>query len=564
MLPFGIFDRRIKDIKRLHQIVNVLVKHGFGHYLQRIDLHRYLETAKSSLRLRRPEYREKARINGPERIRLVLEELGPTFIKFGQILSTRPDLIPLEFIQEFKKLQDEVPSFEFIEVELIMESEFGRPTSELYKNFHHQPVAAASIAQVHEARLKSGEKVVVKIQRPRIRELIDTDLDILFFLANLVQKRIPKSEIYDPVGIVREFSKSIKKELDFKREGRNVDRFGSNFKDDETVYIPKIFWDLTTGKILTMEKIEGIKVTDARRLEKAGLDKKIIAVNGARSILKQIFIDGYFHGDPHPGNIMVLKDNVIAFLDFGIVGRIDERTQGMMAELLTAVLRQDVESIVKIFRKVGLVSDEVEWKEFKSDLNDFIEQYYGLPLKEMEMGKIINELFQIVFRHRIRIPPDYFLLEKALVTVEGIGRELDPDFDMVAETKPFMRQLILRKYSPKYVQKELINISGEFLEFFKAFPEEFQEILAKIKAGKLKVEFEHKGLENLISVLDKVSNRIAFSIIIGALIVGSSLIIQTGKGPIVFGFPLLGITGFLIAGVLGLWLAIAILRAGRL
>ena len=564
MLPWRRFDRGIKDITRLRQIVNVLVKNGFGHYLQRIDLHHYLELARNSLHLNLPDYRRQVRISGAARIRLVLEELGPTFIKFGQILSTRPDLVPLDLVEELKKLQDDVPSFETWQARRILEKELGRPVTRLFKSFRDEPLAAASMAQVHQARLKSGERVVVKIQRPGIRETIETDLDILFFLANLAQKRIPRSEIYDPVGIIREFAKSIRKEMDFKREGRSIDRFARDFAGDETVHIPRVFWKLSTDRVLTMEEVDGIKISDYPALEAAGLDRKIIAVNGARAILKQIFIDGFFHGDPHPGNIMVLPENVIAFLDFGIVGRIDEKIRGRLGDIFSAVLNRDVDALVRTFQKIGLVKGEVDWDEFRADLADLIEEYYGLPLRELEMGKIINESFQIVFRHRIRIPPAYFLLGKAMVTVEGLGQELDPDFDMVGEARPFIRRLLLRKYSPEVIRRDLFRISGELLELFKVFPEEVQEILAKIKSGRLKVEFEHRGLGSLITVLDKVSNRVSFSIIIGALIVGSSLIIHSGKGPLIFGFPLLGVVGYLAAGVLGLWLVIAILRSGRL
>ncbi len=555
MLP-GI-AQKIHNIQRLHQILQVLITYGFGYIVDRLNIKRRFIKFKP---LKKPDVSSRPL---PVRVRKVLEELGPTFIKLGQILSTRPDLIPLEFCKEFEKLQDEAPIIEYEKVKAQIENELKHPINKIFSNFSSQPIAAASLAQVHLAELKTGRKVVVKVQRPNIKKVIITDLEILYGLAKLGEKYIKESQIYNPVGVVEEFKKTILKEIDFNIEANNIERFRRNFKDDDTVYVPQVFRDLSTAKILTIERIEGIKITDIERIEKSGLNRKQIAINGANAVLKQIFIHRFFHADPHPGNIFVLDNNRIAFVDYGMVGRLDEETKFQLASILTGVVEQDVSGIIDSLIVMGAV-EEADIKRLSLDLEELMDSYYGIPLKELKMGQFLMDIINVVLQNKIKIPPSLFLLSKALITIEGVGKKLDPEFNVALCIKPFVEKLVREKYSLKRIAKELKKFTKELYVFTSSLPKDLSLIFNKIKKGNLKVEFEHKGLKNFILQMDKVSNRIAFSVIIAALIIGSSIIMQTNRGPLFLGFPVLGIFGFLIAGILGLWLVIAILRSGKL
>jgi len=549
--------QKIHNIQRLHQILQVLITHGFGYIVDRLNIKTRFIKFKPLKKL------DASSQPLPVRVRKVLEELGPTFIKLGQILSTRPDLIPLEFCKEFEKLQDKAPAIEYEKVKAQIENELKQPINKIFSNFSPQPIAAASLSQVHLAELKTGKKVVVKVQRPNIRKVITTDLEILYGLAKLAEKYIKESQIYNPVGMVEEFKKTILKEIDFNIEANNIERFRRNFKDDDTVYVPEVFRDLSTAKILTIERIEGIKITDIERIEKSGLDRKQIAINGANAVLKQIFIHRFFHADPHPGNIFALDNNRIAFVDYGMVGRLDEETKFQLASILTAVVERDVSGVIESLIATGVV-EEADVKRLSLDLEELMDSYYGIPLKELKMGQFLMDAINVVSQNKIKIPPSLFLLSKALITIEGVGEKLDPEFNVAIQIKPFVERLVREKYSLRRIAKELKKFTKELYVFTSSLPKDLSLIFNKIKRGNLKVEFEHKGLENFILQMDKVSNRIAFSVVIAALIIGSSIIMQTNKGPLFLGFPVLGIFGFLIAGILGLWLVIAILRSGKL
>lgn len=548
----GKIRRQLKHIQRSREIANVLIKHGFGHLIERMEL---------KLPRRKRAEEEKTRIPAPVRARLVLEELGPTFIKFGQILSMRPDLIPIEFVEEFKKLQDMVPGFGHGDVELQIKKELGAPVKELFDSFNKEPLAAASIAQVHNAVL-DGEDVVIKVQRPQIEDIIEADLDILFNLARLITKHIPESRLYDPVGIVEEFAKTIRKELDFTVEARNAEKFKRNFADDPTVYIPNIHWGLTSKRILTMEAIQGTKISDLDE-ELDEETRKRLSENIARSYMKQILVDGFFHGDPHPGNIFITDSEFIAFMDFGIMGRVDDYMKEKLANLFIGIIQRDTEKIVDEFLDIGIVSDETAIPEFKSDISDLIEEYYGTSLKQVEISTMMNEVMKTALKHRIRIPANFSLLIKALVTMEGICRELNPDFNLTETSKPFVESLVAERiHLGRIINRFMGNIS-EFNELVTVIPRRLNQILSKLQEGKLVIDLEHKGLNRVISELDTASNRLSVSLIISAIIVGSSVIVLTDKGPLLLGFPVFGILGFVIAGVLGMGLVISILRSGR-
>lgn len=552
-----------RNIKRYRQIFSVLLKYGFDDIVERLKLDTIVKIGRKITRTGKSVERLE-HLTTAQRLRMALSDLGPTFIKLGQVLSTRPDLVPLEFVKELEKLQDQAPPFPPEEAMKIVSSQLNMPISDVFSSFSDEPIAAASIAQVHKAVLLNNQPVAVKIQRPKIKSTIETDINILYDLASLVEKYFHESELYDPKGIVNEFAKTIRSELDFVREGRNIDRFRNYFKNDSTIYLPLVYWDYTTSSMLTMEYIDGVKVSDIDFSQRRDLDRKIIARNGAKATLKMIFEIGLFHADPHPGNIFVLKNNVLAPLDFGMVGRLDEQTKNYLQNLLSAIVERNIDKIIKIFIDAEVIDETKDTRLLRIDLNDFIDTYYGIPLGQLKIEQLLTDLIEVLRRHRIALLADVVLMAKALATIESVGRSLDPDFNMMTFIEPYARKLMLQPIIPKKQLKEMRQLAQETEELIKILPSELRYILRKVKKGRMNLIFEHRGLEQLITEMDRSSNRLAFSLIIAALIIGSSIIVFFDKGVHIFGFSVFGLIGYVIAAILGLWLVIAILRSGKL
>jgi len=555
--------QKIRDIRRLNQILRILTKHGFGFAVQQLHLEEHAigrGIIKTRVLRRFTEPPESRAV----RLRKVLEELGPTFIKLGQILSVRPDLVPLDLCYELSKLQDRVPPFGYEDVKKQIKESFGSYPDKIFASFDPVPFAAASLGQAHRAQLKTGENVVVKVQRPDIRKMIETDIDILYSLAQLANRYMQDIKFFDPITIVDEFSKTITKEIDFTYEAHNIDKFRKNFKDSTAVHIPRIYWEYTKSRVITTEEITGIRMSDYLTQPHSDEEKKAVAANGANAILQQIFIDGFFHADPHPGNLFILPDNAAAFVDFGIVGRLDEDTRDMVVSLLIAVSTKNMNGVLKALEMIGVFVEEESVRDFRHDISDFVERFYDIPLKQIEISTILPQAVELMTRHKLKIPPQFHIMIKAIVTMDGVARQLDPDFNTIAHTRPFVERLVHERHDPKRIFKDVAIYSSELLDILKVIPKDTYEIIKKIKTGTLKIEFEHQGLSKFIAEMDKSSNRISFSLVISALIIGSSLIIMANKGPLVYGFPVLGILGFVFAGLLGLGLAIGILRSGRL
>jgi ubiquinone biosynthesis protein len=551
---------RKQDFRRFSHIASVLARHGFHEFLDRLKARYHGLPRRTFIRQSPP----RGAISAPERLRLAFEELGPTFIKFGQVLSSRPDIIPAEYIQELSKLQDDVPEFPFEDARKLIESQLKRPVTDIFLHLDEKPRAAASLAQVHRAKLLSGDDVAVKVQRIGVDKVIENDIRILREFAGLVERRIPESRRYEPRGLVDEFARSIRHELDFVREGRNIDRFRKYFSGTPIVYIPKVYWELTTPKVLTIEYIDGIKITDIASLDAAGLDRKAIAVNGANITLKEVFEFRFFHADPHPGNLFVCENNIIAPVDFGMTGTIEEDVADQMSGVFLAVLEKDVDGLVKNLRALGVAEDVEDIRSFKIDVRDLVDRYYGLPLSKIEIGGVFRELMGIVQRYRLRLPHNFAMIGKALMITEGVGRALYPDFNILEIAKPYARRLLWKRYDPRRQLNEMRKTGAEALDFLKALPTDLKEIFAIIRKGKFTMLFEHRGLELLVDELDRSSNRISFAVVIAALIVGSSLIFQTRVGPTFFDYPIIGLAGFLLASILGIWLLIGIMRSKRL
>ena len=555
--------QKIRDIRRLNQILRILTKHGFGFAVQQLHLEEHAigrGIIKTRVLRRFTEPPESRAV----RLRKVLEELGPTFIKLGQILSVRPDLVPLDLCYELSKLQDRVPPFGYEDVKKQIKESFGSYPDKIFASFDPVPFAAASLGQAHRAQLKTGENVVVKVQRPDIRKMIETDIDILYSLAQLANRYMQDIKFFDPITIVDEFSKTITKEIDFTYEAHNIDKFRKNFKDSTAVHIPRIYWEYTKSRVITTEEITGIRMSDYLTQPHSDEEKKAVAANGANAILQQIFIDGFFHADPHPGNLFILPNNAAAFVDFGIVGRLDEDTRDMVVSLLIAVSTKNMNGVLKALEMIGVFVEEESVRDFRHDISDFVERFYDIPLKQIEISTILPQAVELMTRHKLKIPPQFHIMIKAIVTMDGVARQLDPDFNTIAHTRPFVERLVHERHDPKRIFKDVAIYSSELLDILKVIPKDTYEIIKKIKKGTLKIEFEHQGLSKFIAEMDKSSNRISFSLVISALIIGSSLIIMANKGPHVYGFPVLGILGFVFAGLLGLGLAIGILRSGRL
>lgn len=563
MLTFFRLNRNIRAIRRYRNVLGILIKYGFGHVVEQLNISYYLELGRRIVTLGTAP-KEIGRLTQPVRLRLAMEELGPTFIKLGQILSTRPDVLPREYIEEFRKLQDTVPSLPVEEIVVQVERELGYPVGEIFAEFSPTPLAAASIAQVHRGRLNTGEEVVIKVRRPGISQLVATDLDILLGLAYLIEHHIPAAGIYDPIALVKEFRRTINREMDFAREGRTIDRFAANFAGDEKVHVPKVFWDQTGETVLTMEFIHGIKISDFDRLVTAGHDLQAVARNGADAILKQVLVHGFFHGDPHPGNIYILPGDRICFLDYGMFGRLTEELKYQLIDLIVAILQRDVDRVLKHLLFSSDLTEEIPVHQVKRDLSEFIDEYYGVPLEDIHAGRLLSEFIEILTNYRIRFPSDLMLLAKTLITIEGIGRQLDPQFNMIAHMQPFIENLVRERLSPTNLGRDFLRIAQSYGALVKNLPGDLKELINRVNRNKFKIDLEHRGLDRLINDIDKSSNRLSFSLLIASLIVGSSLIMLTNKGPMLFGFPVLGFLGYLIAGFLGLWLAIAILRSGRL
>ncbi|ANA40775.1 ubiquinone biosynthesis protein UbiB [Geobacter anodireducens] len=561
MLSVFQFNRNIRSLRRYRQIVRVLVKYGFEHALSLMGLSRFVARGRRLFRKPEPEL---TRLSPAERMRLALEELGPTFVKLGQILSTRPDVIPRSFVLEFARLQDQVPSFPFEDALDQISRELGRDPEERFSFIDPEPLAAASIAQVHRARLVSGQEVVIKVRRPGVVEAVETDIDAMMGLAVLAERHLPRSDIYDPVGLVKEFARTIRREMDFAREGHTIERFAENFAGDPTLYFPTVHWDCTARGLLTMEFINGIKVSDTAALERAGMDRRLIARRGADAFLKMVLTHGFFHGDPHPGNVLILPDNVICLLDYGMVGRLDAQLKGYLTDILLAIVQRDVDEVISLLLYSGEIADTLDTRALKRDLAGLIDNYYETPLQEIEVGRVLLEFLEVITTYHIKFQPDLMLLAKALVAIEGMGRELDPTFDMVEHLRPFMKQAVRDRFSPRQLIREM---NSNFLSYFtlaRNLPRDLKELLNRINRNKFKIDLEHRGLDRAMREFDKSVNRLSSSLIIAALIVGSSIVMQTDKGPKFLDFPVFAFMGYTIAGFIGLWWVVAIIRSGRL
>ena len=558
----GAIGRTYRHLNRYQRILRVLFKYGFNDLVDRLHIDQYLE---SGLQMINRKPREQiARLSRPERLRLVFEELGPTFIKLGQLLSTRPDLIPAEYLDELARLQDEVPPFSLAEVHAIFREELGRSPDEVFHYFDAEPLAAASIGQVHRARLDSGPEVVVKVQRPDIENVIAVDLEILAHLAGLMEQYLEEVQGHRPTAIVQEFARSLSREIDFAVELANVQRFARQFKSNAAIHVPLVYPELSTPRVLVMEYVLGIKASMAGQLREQGYDLPLIAERGATLVMEQIFVHGFFHADPHPGNLFILPDNVVCFIDFGQMGRLSRKDREDFTDLVLDLVAGDERTVVEGVLKVTVQLGEVDRESLGRDLGGLVDLYLYRPLGELEAGRILQDLLDLVTRHKLTFKPAFYQMMKALSTVEGVGLMLDPKLELIRLARPFMRRIRLERMRPARLAEEIARTGSGYLQLLRELPEELRTILRQLRGGRMRIEFEHRGLQALGAALDRVSNRIAFAIVLAALIVGSSLIVLSDIPPHWHDIPVIGLLGFLVAGIMGFWLLLSIIRHGRM
>jgi ubiquinone biosynthesis protein len=492
---------------------------------------------------------------------MAIEELGPTFIKFGQALSTRSYLLPPDYAVELAKLQDMVRPFPFEEVEATIACDLGQSPASLFEEFDREPFASASIAQVHKAVLRGGDRVCVKVQRPAVRETLELDIMILGDLARLLETHVPEARQYDPVGIVREFERTSRREVDFTLEATSMTVFARNFADDLTVRIPFVHKQYCSCRVLTTEFIDGIKISEVERLRVAGLDTASIARIGARAVLKQVFEYGLFHADPHPGNLFVTSDGKIAPVDFGIVGRLTKDEVSDLAELMIGIVEGDSESLLAVMERLQMLPDDVRRRDVVEEIMLLSEKYGSLKLGELNFKELFSELVSFMRRYRIRMRTEFLLLGKALSIYEEVGRVLDPEFSMMEEAKPYVAKLARRRHILSALMGKRGRAIADAVSRLSSVPSDLAHVLSLAREGKLKIEFEHVGLEKITGEIEKASNRLAFSLLVAALIVGASLVLVLGRGIAIY--RAFGIGSFAFAAVVGIWLLISILRSGK-
>lgn len=560
----GAISRTYRHVNRYRQILTVVAKYGFGEVLDRMTIGRYVGQGLQWIS-RQPIAAIESHTTA-QRVRMMLEELGPTFVKLGQVLSTRPDLIPPEFADELAKLQRHVPPFEFDNVRQIVEQELGASLDERFARFDREPLAAASIGQVHRARLPDGREVVVKVQRPGIRRTIEVDLEILQHLAELAERHVDGFALHKPTRIVEEFARVLERELDFTAEAAHLERFARLFEHDPTVRVPRVHREATTSVVLTMEYVDGIPVTDLDVLRRAGVDPRRLAAHGTQLTLKQLFVFGFFHADPHPGNIFALPGDVVCLLDFGMMGRLDRQAREDFADLIYAVAQRDAARIAtSLLRMTEHDGDEPpDVRALERDAAEFVDVNIPAELRDLDFSRLVQDLFAMVARHRLRIAPDLVTMLKAATTVERVVARLDPDLNVIAAAEPYVRRLKIDRMRPRRVLRELVDSGGQLIEMLRDMPDNLRELLRLARRGGLRMGFEHRGLDDIRATFEQSSNRVAFAIVVGSLIVGSSLIMHARLPPLWNDVPLIGLIGYLAAGVMGVALLLAIVRHGKL
>ena len=558
----GLFSTT-RELPRLREISSVFVRHGLGDLVRRAGIATLLEQAGHVLQ--RGEASEIAHLEPQQRARLAFEQLGPTFVKLGQMLSTREDLLPPTWTTELAQLHSHVAPVPFDDLLPQVEQALGRSPFEVFSNLEREPYAAASIAQVHRAKLASGTPVILKIRRPGIEAKIDSDLKILEHLAHLVEREIPEVRRYRPVQVVGQLRGSLERELDLAVEARNTERFARNFADDLDILVPRVYWEWTSSAMNVQEHIEGIRGIDLAAIDNAGLDRKALAARGADAVLKMILVDGFFHADPHPGNVMYLPGNRIALIDFGMVGRLSPVRRRQIVDLLAGLARHDEETMLEVLLD-WRGDDFVDEARLATDLGEFAFDYADMQLKDLKIGVLLRRVSAILREHSIVLPADLTLLFKALITLEGLGRHYDPEFRLIERAKPFLDSAMRERYQPAEAARRAQETLSNFFGLVTSMPRDLARLVKDARHGRMRVDLDLKRLDSFGHRLHSAINRATIGIMTASLVVGSSIVMTVAEGPTVLGVPLLtffGLLGYLIAFVNSLWIIHSIWRSGR-
>lgn len=551
----------MRDLPRLRELAGILIRHGFGDVVRRAGVGTVLERAGEMLSVGQDHSLRE--VDLAVRIRMALEQMGPTFVKLGQVLATRVDLFAPEWIAEFEKLQNSVPPVPFADVlpEMVL-ALGGRAPQDVFVDLEERAHAAASIAQVHRAKLPDGTAVVLKVRRPAIRAKIEADLRILSALATVAQAELPELKRFQPVEMVAQFGKSLAREMDLAVEARSQERFARNFVDEDTIVIPKVYWEFTGPSMNVQQYIEGVPGNDLELVERAGLDRKVLAQRGAGAVLKMILVDGFFHADPHPGNVFYLPGNQVCLIDFGMVGRLSNERRDQIVDLLGALARRDEEGMMSVLLD-WTGETRVDESRLATDLGDLVFNYEHLPLKDIHLGQLLSDITAIMRDHAIVMPSDLTLLFKALITLEGLGRQLDPEFHLIEYIDPFVRRVIQDRYQPKAVARRAQRGIAGAIAAITGLPDDLARLLRDARRGRLTIELDLKRLDRFGHQLDHSANRLTIGVVTAALIVGSSIVMTVRGGPELFGLPLFGLLGFVIAGLNSLWLIWSIRRSNK-
>jgi len=555
-----------RNIGRIRHILNVFIKHGFGQFVAQLNLYKFVPFRKRIKLITQPDKAHEPL--AAERLRQAFTELGPSFIKLGQILSTRPDLIGEKYAGEFERLQDEVTPFPYVTVKEILERELKRPLDKIFASIEEVPVAAASIAQVHNAVLLDGTKVVIKVQRPHIKDIIENDTSIMRIMADLMVKYIPETDIFNPQGIVQEFSRMIKRELNFVEEGKNIDRFRRNFDKVPAVVIPMTYPEFCTECVVVMERIEGIRISDIAAIDRAGIDRRALAKTVVNAYFKMILEDGFFHADPHAGNLFALPDGKLGIVDFGMANWLLPETMEGIAAVLVCLVNKDFEGMVDHFMDLGIVPEELDLERvrqaFLADMLDFLIPLYDTTMAELKFSEYLDNVVNLAIKHKLKIPSAIIMIDKCMMIVQNTVSELDPKFNFINEATPYTTRLVKRRYGPKRMLEKLEKHFSDITDAVVTTPKRFGILLRRMVNNEFGVKITFTGLDRMIRDIDRSTNRLSFSIIVGSIIMSSSVLTLSGAGAKVLGIPVLGTIGFVVAFVLGVWLLISILRSGRM
>jgi ubiquinone biosynthesis protein len=577
----------VRDIGRLHDIASILIRYGFGDMVRRMGMANALERAGRALHWNEAE--ELAHLDPPARVRRAMEALGPTFVKLGQLLATRVDLFEPEWIAEFSRLQDSAHSADYEGIQQQLSEDLGAAPETVFAAFDPEPLAAASMAQVYRARLEDGTEVVVKVRRPGIRLTVEADLRWMARLADLAEGESPELRAFQPREVVRQFTQSLRRELDFASECRNAERIAHNFAgytgsngDSEPkakvvgasaqgapqpeplepiIVIPRVYWQWTSERVCVQEYIAGISGRQLEQVDQAGLDRKVLARRGAQAVLKMIVEDGFFHADPHPGNVFYLPGNRIAFIDFGMVGRLSEVRRDQLMRLLLGLVQHEPQRVADVM--VEWTGDGATDEDgLTLEIQAFVQQYHGVALKQLRLGAMLTDLVTILRQHQLRLPPDLSLLIKAFVSLEGMGHELDPDFNMAAEAVPLLQKTLRARYAPNAVLQRGWHGVKDMLSLLGGLPQDVSRLLRAAKRGRLEIHIDVLHLKRLGNQLDSAANRLVVGVVVAALIIGSSIVMTVPGGPTLLGLPFFGLLGFIGALLGSLWLWISIWRSG--